>query len=167
MTDRFLVLHEEVEKSLIDQLGLHYVHAHQIATRAEQAAVRAAGISWGVYDRFMRKYVKRDGNEQRINVPVDLDTKPYRDEHDFELLRRMIAATERGPIPSPQSKGGTAKDRREGDARGRHEPPGVNTLCSAWSKPPPHLTASDTGARNSSRWAGVTRSNITTPGRTK
>jgi hypothetical protein len=42
-TDRFLVLHEEVEKTLIDQLGLHYLHAHQIATRAEEAAVRAAG----------------------------------------------------------------------------------------------------------------------------
>ena len=40
-TDRFLILHEEVEKTLIDQLGLHYLHAHQIATRAEQAAVRA------------------------------------------------------------------------------------------------------------------------------
>jgi hypothetical protein len=37
-TDRFLVLHEEVEKTLIDQLGLHYLHAHQIATRAEEAA---------------------------------------------------------------------------------------------------------------------------------
>jgi len=45
-TDRFLLLHEEVEKTLIDRLGLHYLHAHQIATRAEQAAVRAAGISW-------------------------------------------------------------------------------------------------------------------------
>jgi hypothetical protein len=31
-----------VEKTLIDQLGLHYLHAHQIASRAEQAAVRAA-----------------------------------------------------------------------------------------------------------------------------
>ena len=29
-TDRFLILHEEVEKSLIDQLDLHYLHAHQI-----------------------------------------------------------------------------------------------------------------------------------------
>ncbi len=45
-TDRFLILHEEVEKTLIDQLGLHYLHAHQIATRAEEAAVRAAGIEW-------------------------------------------------------------------------------------------------------------------------
>jgi hypothetical protein len=28
-TDRFLLLHEEVEKMLIDRLGLHYLHAHQ------------------------------------------------------------------------------------------------------------------------------------------
>src|SRR5262249_46385910 len=27
-TDRFLILHEEVEKTLIDQLALHYLHAH-------------------------------------------------------------------------------------------------------------------------------------------
>jgi uncharacterized protein (DUF1684 family) len=75
-TDRFLILHEEVEKTLIDRLNLHYLHAHQIATRAEQAAVRAAGINWRDYDRFMQKYVK----------------KPYRDEHDYDLLRRMEAA---------------------------------------------------------------------------
>src|SRR5579863_7346519 len=42
--DRYLIMHEEVEKTLIDQLGLHYLHAHQIATRAEEAAVRADGI---------------------------------------------------------------------------------------------------------------------------
>jgi hypothetical protein len=29
-TDRYLILHEEVEKTLIDQLNLHYLHAHQI-----------------------------------------------------------------------------------------------------------------------------------------
>jgi len=57
-TDRFLILHEEVEKTLIDQLGLHYLHAHQIATRAEEAAVRALGIKWREYDRFMQKHVK-------------------------------------------------------------------------------------------------------------
>ena len=108
-TDRFLVLHEEVEKTLIDQLGLHYLHAHQIATRAEQAAVRAAGISWRAYDRFMQKYVKRDGNERLRKVPADLDTKPYRDEHDFDLLRRMMAAIERGHIPSARGKAAASK----------------------------------------------------------
>jgi hypothetical protein len=98
-TDRFLVLHEEVEKTLIDQLGLHYLHAHQIATRAEQAAVRAAGISWRAYDRFMQKNVKRAGDERLAKVPSDLDTKPYRDEHDFDLLRRMMIAIDKGHVP--------------------------------------------------------------------
>src|SRR5580692_10848205 len=68
-TDRFLILHEEVEKTLIDQLGLHYLHAHQIATRAEEAAVRAAGIGWRDYDRFMQKNVKRIGHERLTKVP--------------------------------------------------------------------------------------------------
>jgi hypothetical protein len=103
-TDRYLMLHEEVEKTLIDQLGLHYLHAHQIATRAEQAAVRAAGISWRAYDRFMQKNVKRDGDERLSKVPADLDTKPYRDEHDYDLLRRMMAAVEKGHAPSARGK---------------------------------------------------------------
>jgi hypothetical protein len=98
-TDRFLILHEEVEKTLIDQLGLHYLHAHQVATRAEQAAVRAAGINWRDYDRFMQKYVKHIGDERLTKVPDDLDTKPYRDEHDDDLLRRMLDCIEKGNVP--------------------------------------------------------------------
>ena len=98
-TDRFLILHEEVEKTLIDRLGLHYLHAHQIATRAEQAAVRAAGIRWRDYDRFMQKYVKRMGDERLTKVPADLDTKPYRDEHDLDLLRRMADGVEKRRAP--------------------------------------------------------------------
>ncbi len=99
-TDRFLILHEEVEKTLIDQLGLHYLHAHQIATRAEQAAVRAVGATWRDYDRFMQKYVKRIGDERLTKVPDDLDTKPYRDEHDDDLLRRMLGSIEKGQVPA-------------------------------------------------------------------
>jgi hypothetical protein len=95
--DRYLIMHEEVEKTLIDQLGLHYLHAHQIATRAEEAAVRADGILWRDYDRFMQKYVKHIGDERLKKVPEDLDLKPYRDEHDFELIERMRKAlTKRG-----------------------------------------------------------------------
>src|SRR5215475_2733484 len=98
-TDRFLILHEEVEKTLIDQLGLHYLHAHQIATRAEEAAVRAAGVEWRDYDRFMQKYVKEIGDERLTKIPADLDEKPYRDEHDTDLLRRMNAAIEHDEVP--------------------------------------------------------------------
>src|SRR5499433_122505 len=103
-TDRFLILHEEVEKTLIDQLALHYLHAHQIATRAEQAAVRAAGISWRDYDRFMQKYVKRIGDERLSKVPADLDLKPYRDEHDDGLVKRMLASIARGQAPKGVKK---------------------------------------------------------------
>jgi len=97
--DRYLILHEEVEKTLIDQLGLHYLHAHQIATRAEQAAVRADRIEWRDYDRFMQKYVKRIGDERLTRVPADLDLKPYRDEHDFDLIKRMLLAVGSGRLP--------------------------------------------------------------------
>ena len=99
-TDRFLILHEEVEKTLIDQLGLHYLHAHQIATRAEEAAVRASGIKWREYDRFMQKHVKTIGDERLSKVPRDLDLKPYRDEHDDDLLRRMLASVKAEKAPN-------------------------------------------------------------------
>jgi hypothetical protein len=115
-TDRFLILHEEVEKTLIDQLNLHYLHAHQIATRAEEAAVRAAGIGWRDYDRFMQKYVKKIGDERLKKVPPDLDLKPYRDEHDFELLQRMADCVAQRKVP----KGIDAAKIRK--ALDRHQP---------------------------------------------
>ncbi len=93
------MLHEEVEKTMIDQLGLHYLHAHQIALRAEQAAVRAAGIEWTAYDEFMQRYVKRIGDERLTKVPKDFDLKPYRDEHDIECLQRISEALARGDAP--------------------------------------------------------------------
>jgi hypothetical protein len=99
-TDRFLILHEEVEKTLIDQLDLHYLHAHQIASRAEEAAVRAARIRWKDYDRFMQKYVKRIGDERLTKVPADLDLKPYRDEHDYDLVQRMLDSVKRHVAPA-------------------------------------------------------------------
>jgi len=99
-TDRYLILHEEVEKTLIDQLNLHYLHAHQIASHAEQAAVRAAGVSWRDYDRFMQDNVKHIGDERLTKVPADLDLKPYRDEHDYDLVQRMLDSIKRGVAPA-------------------------------------------------------------------
>lgn len=87
--DRYLLLHEAVEKSLIDTLNLRYQHAHQIALRAEQAAVRADGVSWAEYDGFMMKFVKEMGEEKITHIPPDLDLKPYIDEHDDDVLAKM------------------------------------------------------------------------------
>jgi hypothetical protein len=91
-TDRFLVIHEMIEKALLDQLGLHYLHAHQVALRTEQAAVRAAGVSWRAYDRFTKANEKKIEPERLTRVPRDLDLTPYRDCEDFAELAKMVAA---------------------------------------------------------------------------
>ncbi|HEY3243079.1 MAG TPA: hypothetical protein VGM03_06980 [Phycisphaerae bacterium] len=90
--DPFLILHEAIEKALLGRLGLHYQHAHQIALRAEQAAVKASGISWRAYDRFMQQHIKHAADERLTRVPADLEIKPYTDERDYQLLKRMQRA---------------------------------------------------------------------------
>ena len=88
--DPFLLTHEIVEKALLDELRLHYLHAHQIAVRAERDAVKAAGVSWWAYQRFVKKYEKPIEKEKLVRVPSQLDLTPYRDEKDFGLLRRLV-----------------------------------------------------------------------------
>jgi hypothetical protein len=91
LTDRFLIMHEAVEKALMQMLGMHYLHAHQIALRAEQAAVRAEGVDWHAYDDFMQEYIKEIGHEKLERVPNTLDLTPYQDFHDDELVQHMRA----------------------------------------------------------------------------
>jgi hypothetical protein len=86
--DPFIILHEAVERVVGDRLRLHYQHAHQIALRVEEAAVRAAGVSWHDYNAFMQKNVDRAG-KHFTRLPRDLDLKPYRDEGDQEMLKRI------------------------------------------------------------------------------
>jgi hypothetical protein len=88
-TDKFLILHEALEKAVIDKLGLVYQHAHQLALREEEAAVRAFGISWREYSDFMDLYIKEAADERLTRIPPNLDIKPYRDEHDVAVLRSM------------------------------------------------------------------------------
>jgi hypothetical protein len=86
----FLLTHEIVEKALLDELRLHYLHAHQIAVRAERDAVKAAGVPWWVYQGFMKRHEKPIEEEKLLKVPASLDLTPYRDEKDFVLLRRLV-----------------------------------------------------------------------------
>jgi hypothetical protein len=86
----FLATHEIVEKSLLDELRLHYLHAHQIAVRIERDAVRAAGIGWSAYQRFMKQHEKPIEEEKLAKVPPDLDLTPYADSKDFATLKRLV-----------------------------------------------------------------------------
>ena len=86
--DPFIIIHEAIERVVGDRLRLHYQHAHQIALRVEEAAVRAEGISWHDYNAFMQKNVERAG-KHFTKLPPDLDLKPYRDEGDQGMLKRI------------------------------------------------------------------------------
>ena len=88
--ESFLLTHEIVEKALLDELRLHYLHAHQIAVRVERDAVKAAGVSWWAYQSFMKKHERMIEEESLVKVPASLDLTPYRDEKDFALLERLV-----------------------------------------------------------------------------
>jgi hypothetical protein len=103
-TDRFLVVHEAVEKSLIQLLGMHYLHAHQIALHAEQSAVRAEGIEWDAYDNFMQGYIKIIGDERLAKVPETLDLTPYTDFHDADELKQMREHFTSVPTVTPKHR---------------------------------------------------------------
>ena len=95
-TDRFLIVHEVVEKALLDGLELHYLHAHQVALRVEQAAVRALGIGWQDYNAFTEANEKTIVRELLQRVPPDLDLTPYSDEEEIDLLTELVSAARRG-----------------------------------------------------------------------
>jgi hypothetical protein len=86
--DRFLLVHERVEKALIDGLGLKYQYAHQIAFRTEDACVKSSNIDVAEYNKFWDRYIKLE--REKINsVPKDLDLTPYEAENDNDLIAHM------------------------------------------------------------------------------
>jgi hypothetical protein len=88
---QFLRLHESLEKTLLDQLGMSYQDAHKAATAYERRGVlQTLGPGWWeLYQREMEKYIKADAHEKLKKVPRNLDLTPYIDEHDKELLTHL------------------------------------------------------------------------------
>jgi len=99
-TDRFLKLHEHVEKALIDAIQQNedaqraellrllrmktatnqiYYHCHGVATALEEYAVKLTYGALGLdsYNRFMATQVKDAEDERILRVPADLDMTPY------------------------------------------------------------------------------------------
>lgn len=89
----FLVIHEAVEKALIDELQLtknSYHRTHQIAQRMEKEAVLASGLTWQEYQYdIMKTQIDRAFENVPTRSPYDLDFTPYMDEQDFDLIKRM------------------------------------------------------------------------------
>lgn len=92
----FLLVHEAVEKALIDSYGLYYQHAHQFALRTEMAMVGAANLNWKEYDAFMQEWIVKVSDINAVQrVPVDLDLSPYIDEGEMNLVQVMRQAMTR------------------------------------------------------------------------
>lgn len=47
----------------------------------------------------MQQFVKQMGDERLTKLPADLDLKLYRDEHDYDFMRRMKDATQEKDNP--------------------------------------------------------------------
>ena len=90
----FLVVHEAVEKALIDVAGLSYQDAHAIATHVEITSVFAAGIDPKAYQKFYSRYIKSETTHV-VKTPKNLDLTPYRDEEDKNALKLIERAQKR------------------------------------------------------------------------
>ena len=87
---RYVLIHESIEKCLMELLGLDYLPAHYLATAAEKSAVEADGFSWPLYCTAIKPAItaalkKKNG----LHVPSDLDDTPYQQEHAASLLKAM------------------------------------------------------------------------------
>lgn len=112
-TDRFLILHEHVEKSIIDALrelqgrelqelliflrmlnadDQPYYHAHGVATCGEEYAVHLQYGANGLtsYNRFMLTQVKRAEDERIRRVPSGLDMAPYQGTDPMDVRLRHV-----------------------------------------------------------------------------
>lgn len=90
--DRYLIMHEAVEKGLMRAYGLRYQHAHQIALRVESELVRADGFVWQDYDRQLKPFIKVAEEDMVDDFPPDLDLRPYEDTSDWDLVAAMHKA---------------------------------------------------------------------------
>ena len=95
---RYILIHEAVEKSLIDELGLSYDVSHDFATAAERSAVEADGFNWALYTAALRPYFGMATKKpDDLEAPSDIDLTPYIQDHSADLPK--IEATE-DRIPS-------------------------------------------------------------------
>ena len=78
----YLLIHEKLEKALIDFFGLDYQQAHHIATHEELSAVKRDGIDHKKYVKFYAGPIQKDEAERTGESPPDLDITPYKCEKD-------------------------------------------------------------------------------------
>jgi hypothetical protein len=75
---RYLLIHECTEKCLMDELGMPYILAHNLATAAEKTAVEADGFSWDDYSNALKPFITAATHKPKDKEsPEGLDKRPY------------------------------------------------------------------------------------------
>lgn len=101
---KYLVVHEVTEKHLED-MGLDYNEAHNIAEATQEAALKLDGHDpedyYGIYYKTYNQ-VLRDFDPKK--VPEDLDLKPYEDDKLHSVIER-IKGLNKAITPDPNYKG--------------------------------------------------------------
>lgn len=86
----YLVIHEVVEKVLMDHLGFSYNQAHSIAMGAEMHACTMDRVNYDEYYSFLGDHVKEDIKPQDFNdVPPDLDITPYVEDGLTDVVEKI------------------------------------------------------------------------------
>lgn len=86
-----LVLHERIEKAVLQDYRTLYPSAHQIALRLEKAAAQALGVDWKAYDDLIADLSEAiSARKAPRDVSDRLDLQPYFTFPDAEN-RRLVA----------------------------------------------------------------------------
>jgi len=79
---RYVLIHECVERTLMDELGLPYALAHTFATAAERATVEADGHSWDGYTLALRPWIQLARTKPKdAQLAPGIDTRPMQASH--------------------------------------------------------------------------------------
>lgn len=120
----FLVLHESLEKALIDVLGYTYAQAHKAATAYERRGVlqRLGPSWWNVYQNKLDKYIKADEHEKLKRVPPNLDMTPYwappQDKKLLAHLEKFVSPEKESKEEAGYSSEGGKPDKHCGPDKG-------------------------------------------------
>jgi hypothetical protein len=111
---KLLNIHERVEKALLDEYGIKYQSAHQVALRVEKAASDASGINWKIYDDLITNIADRIASRTPKRISNQLDLQPYysfTDPDNVKLVEGMNSAIVDQPAFARPIDKSSIKDR--------------------------------------------------------
>jgi len=96
-----LVRHEQVEGALLRTGRYSYPAAHELATAAENRIYRAIGLDPAAAQAVYPRYIKAARAEALVDVPRDLEPRPYTDAPTDRAVLSRLRLAMKGVAPLP------------------------------------------------------------------